>query len=354
MFTVIDRIAGMFSIDVGIDLGTANTLVCVPGRGVILSEPSVVAVRKGTNEVLQDGDGLAVGDRAKEMLGKTPGNIQAIRPMKDGVIADFEICEAMLRYFIRKVHGNRRMLVNPRVVIAVPPGIRQVDKQAVIHAAERAGARRVFLIDEPMAAGLGLGLPIRDPTASMLVDIGGGTSDVAVLALAGIVHMNSINVAGDEFDEAITEYMKTEHQLLIGPLVAEKIKLAVGSAWRLPQELQMTVKGRHLKTGLPSNMLVDSIAIRSCLERPLEQITQAVKRTLEETQPELSADLVDRGIVLCGGGALLRGLAERLNEAVDIPVVVGEDPLTAVARGTGMILDNLEALKSVLDSADSI
>jgi rod shape-determining protein MreB len=354
MFTVIDRLGGMFSVDVGIDLGTANTLVCVPGKGVVLSEPSVVAVRKGTNEVLSDGDGMAVGDRAKEMLGKTPGNIQAIRPMKDGLIADFAICEAMLRYFIRKVHGNRRMFIAPRVVIAVPPGIRQVDRQAVIGAAERAGARKVYLVEQTMAAGIGLGLPIQEATASMLLDIGGGTSDVAVLALAGIVHSTSIPIAGDEFDDAITAYMKNEHQLLVGPQGAERIKIAVGSASPLQQEIQMTVKGRHAKSGLPSSVSVDSIRIRECLDEPLERITQAVSKTLAETQPELAADLVDRGLVICGGGALLRGIDRRLRDRVDIPVKIGEDPLTAVARGTGQILDNLEHLKTVLESAESL
>ncbi len=352
MFRVFDRVVGMFSIDMGIDLGTANTLVCVPGRGVILSEPSVVAVRKGTNQVLMDG--MAVGDRAKEMLGKTPGNIQAIRPMRDGVIADFEICEAMLRYFIRRVQGNRRTFANPQVVIAIPSGITQVEKQAVIHSAERAGARKVFLIEEPMAAGIGLGLPIQEPTASMVVDIGGGTTEVAVLALAGIVQCESIRIAGDEFDEAIIDFMKKQYQLLIGPQAAERIKIAIGSAWPLEQELQLTVKGRHAKSGLPRSTTINSEEIRESLHHPIEEIIAAVRRVLEHTEPELSADLVDRGVTLCGGGALLRGLDKRINNAVDIPVVVADDPLTAVARGTGVVLDNLDLLKQILETAEDM
>jgi rod shape-determining protein MreB len=352
MFNLIDRVAGMFSVDMGIDLGTANTLVCVPGRGVILSEPSVVAVRRGSNQVLLNG--MAVGDRAKEMLGKTPGNIQAIRPLRDGVIADFEICEAMLRYFIRRVQGTRRMFANPQVVIAIPSGITQVEKQAVIHSAERAGARRVYLIEEPMAAGIGLGMPIQDPTASMVVDIGGGTTEVAVLALAGVVESESIRVAGDEMDEAITEFMKRQYNLLIGPQAAERIKIAIGSAWPLEQELQLTVKGRHAETGLPRPATVNSEEIREALRQPIEEIILAVRRTLEKTEPELAADLVDSGIVLCGGGGLLRGLDKRIQSAVDVPVTVADDPLTAVARGTGIILDNLDLLKQILETAEDV
>ena len=352
MFKLIDRVAGMFSVDMGIDLGTANTLVCVPGRGVILSEPSVVAVHKGSNTVLLNG--MAVGDRAKEMLGKTPGNIQAIRPMRDGVIADFKICEAMLRYFIRRVQGNRKLLANPQVVIAIPSGITQVEKEAVIHSAERAGARRVFLIDEPMAAGIGLGMPIQEPSASMVVDIGGGTTEVAVLSLAGVVEKESIRVAGDEMDEAITDFMKNQYQLLIGPQAAERIKIAIGSAWPLGQELEYTVKGRHAKSGLPRPATINSEEVREALLGPIEEIISAVRRTLEKTEPELSADLVDSGLCLCGGGALLRGLNKRIEAAVDVPVIVAEEPLTAVARGTGIILDNLDLLKQILDTAEDI
>jgi rod shape-determining protein MreB len=349
---MVNRMAGLFSVDMGIDLGTANTLVCVPGRGIILSEPSVVAVRAGSNDVLLNGS--AVGDRAKEMLGKTPGNIRAIRPMKDGVIADFEICEAMLRYFIRRVQGNRRVLANPQVVIAIPSGITPVEKQAVIHSAERAGAREVYLIEEPMAAGIGLGLPVEDPTASMVVDIGGGTTEVAVLALAGIVTKASVRVAGDEMDDAITEFMKSEFNLLIGPLTAERIKIAIGSAWPLEQELQITVKGRDAKAGLPRGQTIDSEQVRQALAKPVERIISIVRETLELTDPELCADLVDRGIVLCGGGALLRGLDRRIQATVDLPVAVAEDPMTAVARGTGIILDNLELLKQILETGEDV
>ncbi len=352
MMRWLDRIIGMFSVDMGIDLGTANTLVCVPGRGVILSEPSVVAVRKGTNQVLLNG--MAVGMRAKEMLGKTPGNISAIRPMKDGVIADFEICEAMLRYFIHRVQGARRMFANPRVVIAIPSGITQVEKQAVIHSAERAGARRVFLIEEPMAAAIGIGLPVQDPTASMVVDIGGGTTEVAVLSLAGIVEKKSIDTAGDELDEAIVDYMKAKFDLLIGPQTAEHIKIAIGSAVPLEQELELTVKGRDNKSGLPRSVALNSEQVREALQKPLDQIVAAVKSTLEVTEPELAADLVDRGVYVCGGGALLRGIDKRIQQAIDLPVTIADDPLTAVARGTGFILDNLDLLKQILETAEDV
>ncbi len=348
----LDRIAGMFSVDMGIELGTANTLVCVPGRGVILSEPSVVAVRRGTNQVLLDGQ--AVGMRAKEMLGKTPGNISAIRPMKDGVIADFEICEAMLRYFINRVQGARRILANPRVVIAIPSGITQVEKQAVIHSAERAGARRVFLIEQPMAAAIGMGLPVQDPTGSMIVDIGGGTTQVAILSLAGIVEKKSIKTAGDELDEAIVDYLKATFDLLIGPQTAEHIKLSIGSAAPLEQELQLTVKGRDVKSGLPRSVTINSVQVRDALSKPVDQIVATVKATLEITEPELAADLVDRGIHLCGGGALLRGMDRRIAQASDLPVAVAADALNAVALGTGFILDNLDLLKQILETAEDV
>jgi rod shape-determining protein MreB len=352
MLRIFDRIAGMFSVDMGIDLGTANTLVCVPGRGVILSEPSVVAVYKGTNKVLLDG--MAVGNRAKEMLGKTPGNIAAIRPMKNGVIADFEICEAMLRYFIQKVQGSRRAFANPRVVIAIPSGITQVEKQAVIHSAERAGARRVFLIEEPMAAAIGVGLPVQDPTASMIVDIGGGTTEVAVLALAGMVHSESIRVAGDELDESVSDYVKREFDLLIGPQTAEQIKIGIGSAWDLKPELELLIKGRDVKSGLPRSETINSVQVREALKKPVDQIVAAVKRTLEVTEPELASDLVDRGITVCGGGALLRGIDVRIQQEVGLPVRIADDPLTAVARGTGFILDNLDLLKQILETSEDM
>lgn len=347
VWRLLDGLSGMFSVDMGIDLGTANTLVCIPGRGVVLSEPSVVAVRRGTTDVLLDG--LAVGDRAKEMLGRTPGSIEAIRPMRDGVIANFEICEQMLRYFIRRVQRGRTMLANPRVVIAVPSGITQVEKQAVIQSADQAGARKVYLIEEPMAAGIGLGLPIQEATGSMVVDIGGGTTEVAVLALAGIVQAESIRVAGDEMDDAISVFMRNEYNLLIGPQAAERIKVSIGSAWPLAQELQVTVRGRHADSGLPRSQEINSEEIREALSPAIEEVIAAVKRTLERTEPELSADLVDEGITLCGGGALLKGLDKRIQAAVDVPVHVPEDPLTAVARGTGQILDNLDLLQQILD-----
>ncbi len=352
MFGLIEKMAGVFSVDMGIDLGTANTLVCVHGRGVVIAEPSVVAVRKGGNQVLLDGE--AVGRRAKEMLGKTNANIEAIRPLKDGVIADFEITEAMLRYFIRKVQGGRKLMANPQVVIAVPSGITPVEKQAVINSCERAGARRVFLIDEPMAAGLGVGLPIRDAVGSMIVDIGGGTTEVAVMSLAGVACAESIRIAGDELDEAVSTWMKKHHNLLIGVQMAEKIKICIGSAFPLEQEYEMVVRGRDMTSGLPRSILVTSEQIRGALKEPIDLIVQAIRRTLERTDPELAADLVDLGLTLCGGGALLRGLDKRIAEAIDLPCRIAGDPLTAVARGTGMILDNLDILKEILESADDL
>src|SRR5262245_31858947 len=352
MMRFLDRLTGMFSVDMGIDLGTANTLVCVPGRGVIISEPSIVAVRKGTNQVLLDGQ--AVGLRAKEMLGKTPGNIGVIRPMKDGVIADFEICEAMLRYFIHRVQGARRVLANPRVVIAIPSGITQVEKQAVIHSAERAGARRVYLVEEPMAAAIGIGLPVEEPTASMVCHVGGGTTEVAVLSLAGIVQKKSIDTAGDELDEAIIDYLKVHFDLLVGPQTAEMIKINIGSAAPLEQELELLVRGRRGKTGLPDCVPINSVQVREALSKPIDQIVSAVKSTLELTEPELAADLVDRGLALCGGGALLRGIDKRIQGSIDIPVNIADDPLTAVARGTGFMLDNLELMKQILETAEDV
>ncbi|MEZ6196516.1 MAG: rod shape-determining protein [Planctomycetota bacterium] len=352
MFGIIDKVAGVFSIDMGVDLGTANTLVCVQGRGVVIAEPSVVAVRKGTNTVLLDGE--AVGQRAKEMLGKTHSNIEAIRPLKDGVIADFEVTEAMLRYFIRKVQGGKRLLAAPQIVIAVPSGITQVEKRAVINSAERAGARRVFLIDEPMAAGLGVGLPIREAAGSLIVDIGGGTTEVAVMSLAGVACSESIRVAGDEMDEAIASWMKKAHNLLIGVQMAEKIKICIGSAFPLEQEYEMTVRGRDLGNGLPKSVVVSSEEIREALREPVETIVQAIRRTLERTDPELAADLVHRGLTLCGGGALLRGLDKRIQSTIDLQCHVAADPLTAVARGTGQILENLDILKEILESAEDL
>jgi len=342
-----NSILGLFSMDMGIDLGTANTLVCVGGQGIVLHEPSVVAVKKGTNQVLLNGE--AVGNTAKMMLGKTPFGITAIRPLKDGVIADFEITEAMLSYFIRKVH-NRRRLVKPRVVIGVPSGITQVEKRAVINSAERAGAREVFLIEEPMAAGIGVGLPIEQPVGSMIVDIGGGTTDVAVMSLAGIVEAVSLRVAGDEMDESIMHYVKEEYNLLIGPQTAENVKHRIGSAVPLENELTLEVRGRDGASGLPRKITLKSEEVREALLIPIGQIHRAIRHTLERTPPELSADLVHQGIVLAGGGALLRGLDKSIEQEVELPTCVAEEPLLAVAQGTTKVLERLDLLSQILES----
>ncbi|MEW6249393.1 MAG: rod shape-determining protein [Planctomycetota bacterium] len=340
---------GLFSLDMGIDLGTCNTLVAVRGEGIVLNEPSVVAVRKGTNEVLDTPDGKAVGLAAKAMLGRTPGSITAIRPLKDGVIADFEITQAMLGYFIRKVHGNRG-IAHPRVVIAVPSGITAVEKRAVLNSAERAGARRVYLIDEPKASALGAGLPIQEPRASMIVDIGGGTTEVAVLTLFDIAVCTSIRVAGDDMDEAIQNYMKRTYNLMIGPQTAEAIKIQIGSSSPPPEELKLEVKGRDMISGLPRRAVITSEEVRESLKEPVGQIIEAVLHTLEQLEPELAADLVDCGIVLAGGGALLRGIDTVIAKASGLPVRVADDPLTCVARGTAEFLENLDALGGAMDS----
>jgi rod shape-determining protein MreB len=343
------RLMGLFSLDMGIDLGTCNTLVAVRGEGVVLNEPSVVAVRKGTNEVLDTSDGKAVGLAAKEMLGRTPGSITAIRPLKDGVIADFEITQAMLDYFIRKVHGNRG-LAHPRVVIAVPSGITAVEKRAVYNSAERAGARRVHLVDEPMAAGLGAGLPINEPRASMIVDIGGGTTEVAVLSLLDIAVCTSVRVAGDDMDEAIVNYMRRTYNLMIGPQTAENIKIQIGSTAPLNEELKMEVKGRDMISGLPRRAVITSDEVREALKEPVGQIIEAVLHTLEQLEPELAADLVDNGITLAGGGALVRGLDTVLAKASGLEVQVADDPLSCVARGTAEYLENLDEWGSAIES----
>ncbi len=335
--------------DMAVDLGTANTLVYVRGRGIVLNEPSVVAVDKATGEVMNNG--MAVGVEAKAMLGKTPGNIAAIRPLRNGVIADFDVTEKMLRYFITKVHGGRAW-VKPRIVIAVPVGITAVERRAVINSAERAGARRVYLIDEPMAAGLGIDLPVREAYGSLIVDIGGGTTDIAVLALAERVVATSLRIAGDEMDEAITAHLRRQHSLLIGEQTAERIKLTIGSAWPMKQELSMEVKGRDSVSGLPRKTTVTSIEIREALSAPVRLICEAVRGVLEEAPPELSADLCDSGITLCGGGSLLYGISEAIAETLSIPARVADDPLTAVARGTGVFLENLEVFAPVLSSDD--
>ena len=335
-----NRFFDLFSNDIGIDLGTANSLVYVKDRGIVLREPSVVAIQTGTNRV------LAVGNEAKRMLGRTPGNITAIRPMKDGVIADFEITEAMLRYFIRKVQSNR-IMVRPRIIISVPSGITEVEKRAVKDSATHAGAREVYLIEEPMAAAIGVGLPVQEPAGNMIVDIGGGTTEVALISLAGIVFSRSVRVGGDEMDEAIIQYMKRVYNLMIGERTAEQIKISIGSAYPLPEETSMEVKGRDLVAGLPKTLTLTTEEVREALHEPISTIVEAVRFTLERSPPELSADLVDRGMVLAGGGALLRGIDKLLAEQTGLPVHVADDPLSAVAEGTGMVLHELKFLRKV-------
>ena len=331
----------------GIDLGTCNTLVCVRGEGIVLNEPSVVAVKKGTNHVLNNGN--AVGREAKVMLGRTPGSITAIRPLKDGVISDFEITEAMLAYFIRKVTGNRKM-VKPRVVIAVPSGITAVEKRAVLDSAERAGARRVYLVEEPMAAGIGASLPIVEATASMIVDIGGGTTEVAIMSLADIAQCESVRVAGDDMDEAIINHMKKAYNLMIGEQTAERVKIEIGSAAAEGEERSMEVRGRDMITGLPRKTVITSDEIRQALQEPLSAIIETVTRTLERADPELAADLVDNGIVLAGGGALLRGIDTVISGATGLECRIADDPLTCVARGTAIYLEHIEEWKHTMES----
>jgi len=342
----LNRILGWFSMDMGIDLGTCTTLVSVRGQGIVLTEPSVVAVRKGTNIVLNNGE--AVGTVAKEMLGKTPGSISAIRPLKDGVISDFEITEQMLKYFIQKVHGKGN-LVHPRVVIAVPSGITAVERRAVIDSAERAGARKVFLVDEPMAAGIGAGLPITEPTASMIVDIGGGTSEVAIMSLADIATCESLRIGGDDMDEAIINHLKRTYNLLIGEPRAEQVKIQLGSAAPLDEELTMEIAGRDTISGLPRKIVITSEEIREALREPISAILETVTRVLEKAEPELAADLIDNGITICGGGSLLRGMDTVLANATGLKVMRADDPLTCVARGTSVYLENLEIWKDTMD-----
>jgi rod shape-determining protein MreB len=336
--SAISTLLGLFSNDIGIDLGTANTLVYVKDRGIVLREPSVVAIQAGTKRI------LAVGDEAKRMLGRTPGNIVAIRPMKAGVIADFEITEAMLRYFIKKVH-NRRKMVRPRIIIAVPSDITEVEKRAVKDSATHAGAREVFLIEEPMAAAIGVGLPVQEPAGNMIVDIGGGTTEVALISLAGIVFSRSVRVGGDEMDECIVQYMKRVYNLMIGERTAEEIKMTMGSAYPVGDETSMEVKGRDLVAGLPKTLTVTSEEIREALQEPVSSIIDAIRITLERCPPELSADLVDRGMILAGGGALLKGVDKLIAEQTGLPVHLADDPLSAVAEGTGVVLNELNFLK---------
>jgi len=340
---ILDPILGLFSNDLAIDLGTANTLVYVKGKGVVCAEPSVVAVAKDARGMRKV---LAVGREAKEMLGRTPGNIEAIRPMKDGVIADFEITEAMLRYFIRKVH-NRRTLVRPRIIICVPFGITEVERRAVRESAECAGAREVYLIDEPMAAAIGAGLPISEPSGNMIVDIGGGTTEVAIISLAGIVYSKSIRVAGDKMDEAIIQYLKRKYNLLIGERTSEQIKITIGSAYPNGEIKTMEIKGRDLVAGVPRIMEVNSEEIREAIAEPVLAIVEAVKVALERCPPELAADIVDKGIVLAGGGALLAQIDVLLREETGLPVTIADDPLSCVVFGTGKALDQLDTLKGI-------
>ena len=340
----LDKILGAFSSDLAIDLGTANTLVYVKGKGIVLSEPSVVAVR--TDYRLKSRV-LAVGEEAKRMLGRTPGNIVAIRPMRDGVIADFEVTEAMLRHFIRKVH-NRRSFVRPRIIVAVPSGITQVEKRAVRESAESAGAREVFLIEEPMAAAIGAGMPITDPICNMIVDIGGGTTEVAVISLAGIVYSHSLRIAGDKMDGAILQYIKRKYNLLIGERTAEIIKTTIGNAFPSEDSIDsIEVKGRDLVSGIPKILTIDSDEVRGAISEQLDAIVETVKIALEQTPPELAADIVDSGIVLTGGGALLKNLDKLLIEETSLPITVAEDPLSTVALGSGKALDNIEILRQV-------
>lgn len=342
---MIDKFLGMFSNDIGVDLGTANTLIFVRGKGTVLSEPSIVAIDKATNKV------LAVGKEAKEMIGKTPEHIQVIRPLKDGVIADFDITQSMLKYFIQKVHTNFPLISmlnpRPRVVIGVPSGITTVEKRAVIDAARQAGAREVYLIAEPMAAAIGAGLPIDTPGGNMIVDIGGGTSEIAVISLSGLVISNSIRVAGDEMSEAIINYLKRNNHILIGEQTAESIKINLGSATLTDRDNKtMEIRGRDM-TGMPRSIVISGKEVREALEDVIVQIVNAVKSTLEKTPPELAADIVERGIVLAGGGSLIHGLDKRLKEETNLPVVYCEDPLMAVVKGIGKIIQSIELIKKV-------
>jgi rod shape-determining protein MreB len=337
MFQMIGR-------DMAVDLGTANTLVYVRGRGIVLNEPSVVAINTKTGAI------LAVGAEAKQMIGRTPAHIVAIRPLKDGVIADFDVTEKMLRYFIQKVH-RRTFLTKPRVVVCVPSGITGVEQRAVEEATISAGARSAFIIEEPMAAAIGAGLPVHEPTGNMVVDIGGGTTEVAVVSLGGIVTSQSIRIGGDELDEAIIQYIKKEYSLMLGERTAEEIKMEISSAFPMPDEPQAEIRGRDLVTGLPKTIIVSAEEIRRSIEEPVNAIVDAVKNTLDKTPPELAADIMDKGIVLAGGGSLLKGLDERLKHETGMPIHVAEDPLFAVVKGSGKCLEEFEALKRVLISS---
>jgi rod shape-determining protein MreB len=339
----LDPILGIFSNDLAIDLGTANTLVYVKGKGIVLSEPSVVAIRKNARDRNKV---LAVGREAKMMLGRTPGNIIATRPMKDGVIADFEITEAMLRHFIQKVH-NRRTLIRPRIIVCVPSGITPVEKRAVRESAESAGAREVYLIEEPMAAAIGAGLPITEPTCNMVVDIGGGTTEVAVISLAGIVYCKSVRTGGDKMDESVLQYIKRKYNLLIGERTAEIIKTTIGNAYPMGEPEEIDVKGRDLVTGIPKILTINSDEVREAIQEQIDTIINTVKTALEQTPPELAADIVDRGIYLTGGGALLKHLDILLHQETGVPIHIAEDPLSAVVLGSGRALDDIDILREV-------
>jgi rod shape-determining protein MreB len=330
--------------DIGIDLGTANTLVYVKGQGIVLNEPSVVAIEKSTGKV------LAIGSAAKEMTGRTPGGIEAIRPLKDGVIADFEISEKLIADFIRRV-VKHKFLMKPRVVISVPSGITEVEKRAVRDSAENAGAREVYLIQEPMAAAIGVGLPVDQPSGCMIIDVGGGTSEIAVIALNGIVNDTSIRVAGDELNEAIIMYLKKNYNLLIGELTAEEIKIKIGSAFPLDKEISMEIKGRDLVAGVPKNLKLSSVQVREALSETIDIIVEAVRQALERTPPELASDILERGIILTGGGALLRSLDKRLRQETNLPVNIADDPLTCVVRGAGKVLNDFPGYAKVLEKS---
>lgn len=332
----------MFSSDIGIDLGTANTLVHLSGKGIVINEPSVVAVDRRSDSVAY------IGAEAKKMLGRTPGEITAVRPMKDGVIADFRLVESLLKYFIKRVQKYPLFFLRPRVVVGVPSGITEVEKRAVMDAAQGAGAKEVYLVAEPMAAAIGMGIPVEDPSGNMVIDIGGGTSEIAVIALYGIVCDASVRVGGDEMDESIMNYLKRTYSLLVGESTAEQIKMQIGSAYQLEEELEMKVKGRDLSAGIPRTMTVSSVEIREALNEPVTSIVEAVKQALEITPPELSADILDKGIVMTGGGAQLRGLDERLRLETNLPVNVIDDPLVCVCKGTARILEDLDKYRKVL------
>lgn len=340
---LLDIVFGKFSRDIGIDLGTANTLVYVKNKGIVINEPSVVAVNQKTKQI------LAIGEEAKRMVGRTPSHIVAQRPLVDGVISDFEITEQMLRYFIEKVSNSPvNFLARPRVVIGIPSGVTEVEKRAVQDATQNAGARSAFLIEEPMAAAIGARLPVQDPTGSMIVDIGGGTAEIAVIALGGIVVSKSIRVAGDEMNENIIQFAREEFNLLLGERTAEEVKIKVGSAYPLKEKMKTQIRGRDLVSGLPKEVTVTDDQIRHALQRSVKVIVNNIKAAIEETPPELVADIMERGITLAGGGALLRGLDRLVSEETEMPVTVADDPLTAVVRGTGIVLEDLETLKDVL------